>query len=470
MSDTSRTAFAAVALTVLTLVSLPAASLTAAGAAVAPGPADDGVALVSQDDATTTTAGNRSTATTTAGGDTGAENRTESAGAYDGAHVSVGVESAAITDYSVDGRTYFDSIEVQSRTGASDAGVADIGSSLTGLTQLPGAGLSVASRSPAALALRSETGAALSVHDNEHGIVVIRANRGTQYVQMNVSENAEATYEGDSQVIVTTEERDDASVTVVGNGSLGINDEGNAVAELGPEGLLVVRSYEGKRGSDDRKQESFIGDGVATGEVYVMDRSNGTVVDTVSYENETNLTASAGEEGEAVNVTVERSQRQGAVVFTSIDTSLEDPNADVRVTVDGEPAALARTYAQLRSAANNGPESRYKISPSTQGGAAADVAVAINHFSTREVAIRNVGTAGENGTTGTGTGTATATPTTEPGTAETTRTPPENATGTTTASGGTPASSTAPGFGLVAALVGLVALVAAAVAGSRRRR
>ncbi|MFC4358305.1 hypothetical protein ACFO0N_10140 [Halobium salinum] len=385
---------------------------------------------------------------------------------YDGAHVGVGVEPTTLTDYTVDGTTYFDSLAVQSRTDAQAAGLADIGVSLPALNTLPGANLTVTSRTEANLDLRTGSGAALSVHDNEHGIVVVRSNRGTQYVLANVSGEAEAAYEGDSQVIVTNEERAEASVTVVGNGSVGVNDEGNVVAELGRDGILVVRAYQGKRGTDDRRQEQFVADGVATGEVYVMDRANGTVVDTVVYENETTLNASAS--NGTVNLTVDRSQKQGAVVFTSVTETVADRPEEVTVLVDGETVPTARTYAQLRVAANNGPESRYKVSPSTQPGAVADVAIAINHFSAREVTIRGLEANGTNATT-----TATTTAEGPDGSNGSNGTvAPNGSTGTTNTSvgngtGGESTGATSPGFG---ALVALLAVAAVALAAGLRGR
>ncbi|MFC6726504.1 PGF-CTERM sorting domain-containing protein, partial [Halobium palmae] len=250
---------------------------------------------------------------------------------------------------------------------------------------------------------RSGTGADLSVHDNEHGIVVVRADRGTQYVQANVTDGGEATYEGDSRVVVTTEDDRDASFTVVGNGSVGVNDDGNVVAELGTEGVLVVRAYHAKRSTEDKRREAFIADGIATAEVYVMERPSGTVVDTIPYENDTSVNVTAT--NDSVNMTVDRSQRQGAIVFASVNGSVSTASGTLGVFVDGEAIPSANTFAQLGAAANNGQESRYMTTPGGESEAVTDVAIAINHFSPREVSVRSV----ENASNGTATTTSTAT-------------------------------------------------------------
>lgn len=390
------------------------------------------------------------TATTTSGSDGSTD-----VDRYDGVHASVGVEAAAVTDYTVHGTTYLDSIEVQSREDASAGGVVDVGPSLSGLSGLPGADLSVVSQSPASLRLRSGTGADLSVHDNEHGIVVVRADRGTQYVQANVTDGGEATYEGDSRVVVTTEDDRDASFTVVGNGSVGVNDDGNVVAELGTEGVLVLRAYHPKRTTADKRREAFISDGIATAEVYVMERPSGTVVDAIPYENDTTVNVTATTD--SVNMTVDRSQRQGAIVFASVNGSVATDAGDLGVFVDGEAIPNANTFAQLSTAANNGQESRYMVSEGGDSESVADVAVAINHFSPREVSVRSV----ENGSN--------TTATTEPTTGGTESNAPltPNATGTTgnaTGNGtaGTPGGTSAesPGFGVLAALLALLAALA----------
>jgi len=58
------------------------------------------------------------------------------------------------------------------------------------------------------------------------------------------------------------------------------------------------------------------------------------------------------------------------------------------VTVDGEAAAEASSYSELAGGIGS-DESRYMVTQSSDASATADVLVAVNHFSERDVAIQS---------------------------------------------------------------------------------
>ncbi|WP_224447778.1 PGF-CTERM sorting domain-containing protein [Haloprofundus salilacus] len=308
--------------------------------------------------------------------------------AYTGTNVSFETNGSAIADYAVGGETVLEAVAVQSKSETqSDAGIgAD--ASLSAVSSFDGSALSLESRTKVNASVSADSGATLEAHDNEHGILVVNAGgEEGQYVRANVSSDAEAETEGD-RVVVTTANGTTGAFVVVGDGNVTVTEEGDVAAELGADDKLVFRSYVGERSQDDREQERLISDGKAAAEVHVMQRGGEMVTDVVTYANDTTVETAEQSEN-AVRMTVDRTSDEGTVLVTSVSEAA----GDVSVTVDGEAAAEASSYGELESAANGGDSSAYMV---TEGSA--DVLVAVNHFSEREVAIEGNETETSDGT------------------------------------------------------------------------
>ncbi|SEO45816.1 hypothetical protein SAMN04487948_102509 [Halogranum amylolyticum] len=380
----------------------------------------------------------------------------QNASAYDGAHVTFGTQSNALTDYRVDGTTFFDSVSVQSKQTAEDDGPLGVGSDVGSVASLSGSGLTVDSRTTTNATITADSGATIDVHDNPHGIMVVESTNATQYVQLNVSEKGEAGYWGDATAVIETDEGPEAAAFVVGNGTVGVNDDGDVVAEVGEDGYLVVRTYDRRRGTDDRNQESLIADGVATAEAYVMQQDGERVVDTVTYGETTSLRTSE-QSADRVELAVDRTTQEGTVLLASVSNEALDGASGLSVTVDGETAARATAYSELPMAADGGQRSKYLTQPSSSVDSTTEAAVAVNHFSERTVALQG-GQA--NGSATDTSGETTTAGDSGPATESDAGTETETTTQTETSS---------PGFGLVAAVTALAALVVASVARSRQR-
>ncbi|QCJ47323.1 hypothetical protein [Haloprofundus sp. MHR1] len=360
--------------------------------------------------------------------------------AYSGTNVSFETGESAVVDYAVGGDTVFESVAVQSREEAqSGAGVgADV--SMSVLTSFDGSALSLESRAETSASVEADSGASLDAHDNEHGILVVDAGgEKGQFVRANVSGDTEAETEGD-RVVVRTANGTTGAFLVVGDGNVTVTEEGDVAAELGADDRLVFRSYDGERSEDDKEQERLVSEGKAAAEVHVMQRGGETVTDVVSYADDTTVETAEQSEN-AVRMTVDRAEDEGTVLITSVSRAA----GNVSVTVDGEATAEASSYGELESAANGGDNSAYMV---TEGSAeaSADVLVAVNHFSEREVEIDGSGEE----TTGDGSG--------------------EETTGDESTDGETDDDATAsstemPGFGVGA---GLLAVVLSALALVRR--
>lgn len=380
-------------------------------------------------------------------------------GPYDGTHVSFGTEADALTDYRVDGTTFFDSVSVQSKQTAADDRPLGVGSDVSSVASLSGSELAVDSRTTTNATITADSGATIDVHDNPHGIMVVESTNATQYVQLNVSEKGEAGYWGDATAVIETDGGPEATAFVVGNGTVGVNDDGDVVAEVGEDGYLVVRTYDRRRGTDDRNQEQLIADGIATAEAYVMQQDGERVVDTVTYGETTSLRATE-RSADRVELAVDRPTQDGTVLLASVSSEAFDGASDLSVTVDGETAAKATAYSELPIAADGGQRSKYLTQQSSSVDSVTEVAVAVNQFSERTVALQG-GQA--NGSAANTTG-ETTTGDSETDAGDGTETAAAGEAGTTTRT-----ETTSPGFGLLAGTTTLLALLVVTVVRSRRR-
>lgn len=360
---------------------------------------------------------------------------------YAGSHVSFTASGDAVSDYSVEGEEMLATVAVEnsddyhSRTGLG----LDVG--LDSVVGVDGGGVDLTSKTDVQATVDVEGSAEMRAHDDGHGVLVVSSGENAQYVEANVSEGAEATAEGDSRVVVTSADGTKGSFVVVGEGDVAVNDDGDVTAQLESDSKLVFRAYPEGRDEADRKQEKLIANGTATAEVYVMEEDGETVTDTVTYSQETTVTAEQSAEDE-VQVTVDRTASEGKVVVTSVSKAAVGSTDDLNVRVDGEAAAKASSYSELQGAIGS-DQSKYLVAEEGSAKARTDVLVAVNHFSERQVTVSGAdsndgGSGGDDGSSGDGSD-----------------------------SDSTDAQSQ-PGFGLLAGGVALAALVAVGLA--RRKR
>ncbi|UTF54962.1 PGF-CTERM sorting domain-containing protein [Natronosalvus rutilus] len=321
---------------------------------------------------------------------------------YAGSHLEFETSGSALTNYAVGGETVFSSVAVDSRSDASSG--ANAGIDLGAVVNLEGAGLSVSAESQTKTRIESESGATLSAHDNERGILVVRAGGDAQVVEAQLGENVQASAEGDGERVVVEGDDRNGVFLVIGDGDVTVNEEGNVAASLEGESTLVFRSYEdGERTDETKSQEQLIADGSAAAEVYVEQRDGETVTDSVTYAED--LTLEAKQESERrVDVTVDRAIKEGTIVMTTVEEETVGTVEDLEVRVDGEAAVQASSQSELESAIG-GEGSAYMVSQHAEADAKATVFVAFNHFSERTASID--GSGADEGSSDDGTGSST---------------------------------------------------------------
>jgi len=282
--------------------------------------------------------------------------------------------------YEVNNEPVLSSVRVQSQSSVESDADGSLGAAVDG------SGLSIQSRTSVSATVGSEGSASMTAHDNEHGVLLVRAGENSQYVTANLSAGASTERESDKQVSVMTANGTEGTFIVIGEGNVDVSEEGNVSAELGSESRLTFRTYpDGKEDSDERS-EAMIQNGTVTAELHAMERDGETVFDTVSYAGNTTVTASERTEN-GVNATVERSTDAGTVVITSVSEAAVGSLSELEVTVDGEAAAEASSASELRSAIG-GDSSRYMVASEGSADARADVLVAVNHFSERDISVQ----------------------------------------------------------------------------------
>lgn len=382
---------------------------------------------------------------------------TQGGDAYTGTYVSFGTESDAVTDYSVTERTVVESVAVQSTDEAEAGGnlIADADVDLAAVTGFTGASVSVDARAETGAVVRAESGAELRANDNDRGVLVVDAGSESQYVRANLSSDASAEADGERRVVVTKEGGTEGVFLVVGEGDVTVNEAGNVTAELGSGSKLVYRQYREGRSDNEKAQERLITSGLAAAEVYYGAEGSASdtgsqAVSVVRYDAGTTVEVTERSTN-GVTMTVDRSASEGRVVIVSVSEKAVESAEDLSVTVDGEAAARVESYGELEGAIG-GDRSAYTVRSDSNARAATDVAVAVNHFSAREVSVQSTGSAtGSAGDDGTATATGGAGSDGGDGTAT------DPAPSTTEGSG--------PGFGVLAT----VAALGAALLVARRR-
>ncbi|RDI73038.1 PGF-CTERM sorting domain-containing protein [Halopelagius longus] len=408
-----------------------------------------------------------------AGAATATEAQESSASAYAGTHVAFDTESNAVTNYSVDGAVMMDSLRVEAASESESSGSTGLDgeASLSVEADAGGSAVSVTTTAEANATVETESGATLRAHDNPKGSLVVESGNGTQVVRANVSDGATASAEGDSRVVV---ERDNSTgvFVAVGNASVNVTDDGDVSAQVEEDGRVVFRAYAGERSESDERAEAFIANGTATAQVYVDERNGSRTTDVVNYGSNTTVEFEESSD-ESVTMTVDRPVHNGTVVLTSVSDAVVNSSGDLNVSVDGEAAAEASTYAELASAANDGERSAFLVANESADASAegqTDVYVALNHFSERTVTMQSENETTETATeTSSETETAAATATDESTDASEETTDASETTESSDASetdhGEETSSTSAPGFG---AAVSVVALLGAALAALRR--
>jgi PGF-CTERM protein len=350
-----------------------------------------------------------------------------SAQAQSGTHVSFQATDSAIVDYTVNGRTLVEEMSVQSTSEArADAG-AEIG--LSGDAGFSAAGLSIANSIEAGAStsatIESESGATIEAHDNDRGIMVVTANGESHVARFNSSDSSEAEQESEKRAVIQNDEGDAAAtVIVVGEGNVSVSEDGNVTATTANDGRVVYRQYEGERSDSEEQQERLIANGTAVAEVYVQSAADAAAdgddgddetptatpteepseeagersADVVRYSEDTTVEVTE-QSANTVNATVERAQSQGKVVIMSVSEAAFENAEDAQVFVDGEAAAQADSYSEVRSAAAGGDESAYLVRSSGSAEASTDVVVGINHFSARDVSMQSEDGGGDGGST-----------------------------------------------------------------------
>lgn len=357
--------------------------------------------------------------------------------AYGGSHIAFDTTNNAVVDYSVDGDTVFESVKVQSKSTAESNSGIEIGGDLAAVTGFVGAAVSVEASSTTSATVTAESGATLTAHDNHNGILVVRSGSNSQFVEVNVSSESEVHAESDGRVVVESASGTTGTFIVVGDGDVTVNEDGNVSAELASHSKLVFRTYPEGRDEADKTQEKLIAEGKAAASVYVMqksDSSSETVVDVVQYSQNTSVEVTQRTES-SVTMSAERAKHEGKIIITSVSKAVIESTDDMSVMVSGNAAVRASSYSELESAIGS-DTSKFMVQQESSVDATADVLVSVNHFSERQVTMQD---SSEDGDTGTATTSADDSP-------------------ETTTSG-----STGPGFGVVLAVLSIVAVAIAAL-------
>jgi len=310
----------------------------------------------------------------------------QQAEAYSGAHVSFDVQNSAVTNYTVDGETVAQRVAVESQSEHENRVGIGADAGLSAVTDVAGAETSLAAQSSTSATVETSGSGEMAAHDSENGVLVVSAGDESQYVQVGLGSDAETESESDSRVVVTSENGARTAFIVVGEGEVTTNENGNVTANLSEESRLVTRTYTEERSDDDERTEQYIENGTATAEVYVTERDGETAADAIQYGQNTTVEVTEQSESE-VRMTAERAQEEGTVVITSVSEAALAASDSLEVTVDGEAAVEASSHAELREAADGGDSSAYMVRQSGSAEATADVFVAVNHFSERQIAV-----------------------------------------------------------------------------------
>jgi PGF-CTERM protein len=311
--------------------------------------------------------------------------------AYAGTNISFETTSNAIVDYRVGDDTVIESMAVQSQSSSESGGSVSVGTDVTAVTNLSAVAVSLDSQTDLGATITTDSGATIEAHDNEKGILVVKSGGNSQYVTVDVADSTAVSSESDKRVAVTTASGTEGAFVVAGDGTVAVTGQGNVSANLTDDSSLVFRSYPDGRDDDDRQQERLIANGTAAAEVTVMQASEGSsdlAADIAQYSQDTTVAVTQTAAG-TVNMTATRSQEQGRVIITSVSERAISATDDLQVTIDGEAAVQASSYSELETATNGGETSKFLVRQQSDAEASADVLVALNHFSSRDISLQS---------------------------------------------------------------------------------
>ena len=312
---------------------------------------------------------------------------------YSGTFVEFQTNSNAVADYAVDGSVIVENVTAQSAS-ETDGG---IGVGASSSTSIDGSGVSSQNSAGAKASVAFESGTEMEANDNQRGVATFTATDGEQVVQANVSGQAES--EGDSRVVVTSDDGAQGTFFIVGDGEVTTSEDGRVMASVQEDSQLVYRQYNEERSDEDETQERMIQNGTATAEAYVYGsaesggeaENEGTSV--VEYQ-DTDVEIQERSESR-INMTAERTESQGKVIITTVSDETFGSAESTEVFVDGEAAAEADSYGEVQQATQDGDNSRYLVRQSSSAQAATDVVVGINEFSERQVSMQSADDGGE---------------------------------------------------------------------------
>lgn len=103
---------------------------------------------------------------------------------------------------------------------------------LSTVIEVVGAAVSLGARASTNATVATDSGAELKAHDNDRGILVVRAGEPGQVVHANVSGDAEANAESDDRVVVRKDDGTSGTFIVVGEGNVTVDERGNATVNV----------------------------------------------------------------------------------------------------------------------------------------------------------------------------------------------------------------------------------------------
>lgn len=310
-----------------------------------------------------------------------------SVGSYQASHVGFDAKQNSVVNFSVGGQQIFESFSVvaKSDTETQSGGTIGVGVGLGEVTNIAKSAMSMRSQTDKNAVLETESGADIKIHNNDRGIITVTPSENSQIANINISPNTRATTETDKKVVITKEDNSEGVFLIVGDGEVTVNNNRNVIADIEQNRKLVYRDYKQQRSDDDRQQENLISNQNATAEVYIEQTDNQYRSNIVQY-GDTTVETTDQRQGQ-INLSVDRTQNQGKIILTTISNQAINPTNNISVQIDGETITQVETYNQLQSSIQQDNPS-FLINQQSSTQSVSDIAIAIDHFSTRQITIQ----------------------------------------------------------------------------------
>jgi len=318
--------------------------------------------------------------------------------------VSFDASGNGIVDYTVDGATVFESAKVESRSDAEARGATGVGVDigvggeggidLSSVANLQGAAVAnVNAQASASANVEFESSAEFEAHDNGNGVAVLKSGGEEQILELGVSSSAETETAQESAVTFTTEDTE-SSLIVAGEGEVGTNEQGNVTAHLESGTNAVVRAYGEEKTENEEQQERIIAEGKAAAEVQFTEEGGEVAGDSAEFLSDTEVETEV-DSGNSVSLAVDRTESEGKVVMTTVNDAAVGTTESLSVNVDGEAAAEAESYSELEAGIQQEP--KYLVVDG-EAESQAQVLVAVDSFSEREITVEGEESGTEDGT------------------------------------------------------------------------